>query len=283
MGCPYGHHMGHDGYCIEGCPDFFTINFVTGKCVYEDYTYMVNAKYGYVVGIVIVVLVILIILFIIWNVYLFPKRKSLEIESMLAVALAQIHTLDNVKSKREKVTLGVGSNEENIRDWIKEIWKNYAIAARTKKDGYLRRHEFLRFVKNSFKAATFTYKFTEDEFCQLYKRFALLDGKINKFAMYKFLEDLKNAAPPDISIGTEEAGSQIDHMRMSTYSNKKEDEPNQKSEVEDSLKMESRHFPMDNLNTIYGGSPQPNQQDTLDTSKLLLNKVDEKDTIDRIC
>lgn len=59
--------------------------------------------------------------------------------------------MDANKSQRELVDIGIGSNKENISEWVKEIWDDYADADKSKRDGYLRKNEFKKFVTKSFK------------------------------------------------------------------------------------------------------------------------------------
>lgn len=65
--------------------------------------------------------------------------------------------------------IGVGTNPDNINDWIEEIWWQYCNG--DKETGLLEKKELYRWVKNSFRLSTFEYKFTEKEFGLLYKRF----------------------------------------------------------------------------------------------------------------
>ena len=51
--------MGHDGYCLNYCPDLFIVDKYTGKCKFQDYTKHVNNKYAKVVGITLAVIVFL--------------------------------------------------------------------------------------------------------------------------------------------------------------------------------------------------------------------------------
>ena len=113
----------------------------------------------------------------------------MEIVGYLAVALAQIHTWDKIKSEREQVEIGVGSNDENLAEWVEDIWAAYAL--HSKKDGLMRRHEFERFVKNTFKMATFQYKYNQKLFNEMYMtKIKLTDGKIDKPDMEAFLRSL---------------------------------------------------------------------------------------------
>ena len=51
----------------------------------------------------------------------------------MAVAVAKISNQDKVKIGREFVKIGVGTNEENIAEWIDFIWKKFKL---TDKDDY---------------------------------------------------------------------------------------------------------------------------------------------------
>jgi len=60
-------------------------------------------------------------------------RKRCYLEAYLAVAVAKISNQDKVKIGREFVKIGVGTNEENIAEWIDFIWKKFKL---TDKDDY---------------------------------------------------------------------------------------------------------------------------------------------------
>ena len=115
-GCPYEAHMGYDGMCIQGCPeeDSLVVDLKSGKCIYEEFNQTISKKYAIVIGVSVSILVILAVIVLAYQTFKDGKRKGCEIESHLAVALAQIHTLDKVKSQRETVDIGVGSNQENL-------------------------------------------------------------------------------------------------------------------------------------------------------------------------
>ena len=66
--------MGHDGYCLHYCPELFVVDKYTGKCKFQDYTRHVNAKYTFIVGIILAVLLIVAILVFI-KLYFFNKPK----------------------------------------------------------------------------------------------------------------------------------------------------------------------------------------------------------------
>jgi len=84
-----------------------------------------------------------------------------------------------------------------LKEWVEDIWAAYAL--HQKKDGLLRRHEFERFVKNTFKMATFQYKFNAHNFAEMYMtKIKLTDGKIDKPEMEEFLRSLKFVIPPNI-------------------------------------------------------------------------------------
>jgi hypothetical protein len=95
---------------VAGCPKSYIVNVQSGKCIYEEYVEHINAKYALVLGIVIGNLVVVAALFCLYQKYCQNRRLKYEIESHLAVALAQAHTLDKEKSQREIVEIGVGSN-----------------------------------------------------------------------------------------------------------------------------------------------------------------------------
>lgn len=45
-------------------------------------------------------------------------RGKFEIEKYFAYSLAQLHNADAVKSRREKVFMGVGTYDDNLNDWV---------------------------------------------------------------------------------------------------------------------------------------------------------------------
>ena len=47
--------------------------------------------------------------------------------------------------------------------------------------------------------STFTYRYSAKEFQEMYEaRFKLIDGRISRSEMYKFLKELKDVDPPNI-------------------------------------------------------------------------------------
>lgn len=50
--------------------------------------------------------------------------------------------------------MGVGTNSKNISEWVNEIWQYYV----KKNDELLRRDEFIKFVKNMFRATSMDYQ-----------------------------------------------------------------------------------------------------------------------------
>lgn len=90
-----------------------------------------------------------------------------------------------------------------------DIWDVYAL--HSKKDGLIRRHEFERFVKNTFKMATFQYKYDQKLFNEMYMtKIKLTDGKIAKPDMEEFLRSLQFVIPPNIQLITEQTNEEND-------------------------------------------------------------------------
>ena len=69
----------------------------------------------------------------------------IEIQSHLAVSLAKINNLNEDRIQKDIVEIGVGTDPDNINDWVNEIWLNYV----KKDDKMLRKVEFSKFVKNT--------------------------------------------------------------------------------------------------------------------------------------
>lgn len=88
--------------------------------------------------------------------------------------------------------MGVGTNYDNIRDWVEEIWQYYV----RKDDQLLRKVEFERFVKSIFRVTKSTYEPKDSEMNQLFNMIDLKFGKADKKSMGKFLKSLSRTQPP---------------------------------------------------------------------------------------
>jgi len=77
----------------------------------------------------------------------------IEIQSHLAVSLAKINNLNEDRIQKDIVEIGVGTDPDNINDWVNEIWLNYV----KKDDKMLRKVEFSKFVKNIFRITNSIY------------------------------------------------------------------------------------------------------------------------------
>ena len=143
--------MDYNGLCIKGCPPRHEIA-PSGKCEFKDYNKQVNSKYFIVALIIIVSVGLLIAAYMIYKKY-FVLLPYVEIQSHLAVSLAKINNLNEDRIQKDIVEIGVGTDPENINDWINEIWLNYV----KKDDKVLRKVEFSKFVKNIFRITNSMY------------------------------------------------------------------------------------------------------------------------------
>ena len=75
-------------------------------------------------------------------------RKKVDLEAVLGVALARINNVD-IEDKSERVEMGVGTDEQNIRDWVDDIWGSYDSNA----NGLIDRLEIKAFVSETLKTA----------------------------------------------------------------------------------------------------------------------------------
>jgi hypothetical protein len=127
IGCPYGHRVDFDGYCIKGCPEGHVVDEETGRCKYEDYFNDIIVKFSVSIIPISVIFVLLVGL----SYYIKDKkRKNLyPIEHELAIVLSRIHQMSQVKTLRDKkpVFVGVGKNPENLNEWVNEIWNMYVV------------------------------------------------------------------------------------------------------------------------------------------------------------
>ena len=51
-------------------------------------------------------------------------RSGKDIEMFLGVALARINNTD-IEVDNQRVVMGVGKDEHNINDWVKDIWDSF--------------------------------------------------------------------------------------------------------------------------------------------------------------
>lgn len=93
--------------------------------------------------------------------------------------------------------MGVGTDPENLQKWVDLIWNKYATG--DKETCMLKRSEFMKFIKASFKSSTFNYKFKDKEFQEMLDlRIKMYSGLITRDNMMKFLKELNTCKPCDI-------------------------------------------------------------------------------------
>ena len=190
-GCPEGWHMEYTGFCIEGCPPNHIIG-KTGRCEFQDYSRHVNYKYTAIIAAVILTLVLVYAIYYIKKKYydLLPYNEA---QSNLAVSLAKINNLNEERASRQLVEIGIGTDPENINDWVNEIWLNYV----QRDDQLLRKVEFSKFVKNIFRITQSQYVATDFQINNLFMMIKNMnEGKATRPGMAEFLKDLSRVQPP---------------------------------------------------------------------------------------
>ena len=75
-------------------------------------------------------------------------RNPVDLEAFLGISLAKINNVD-AASKKDRVEMGVGSNPQNIKDWIEDIWESYDIDG----NGLIDKLEIKTFVAQTLKTA----------------------------------------------------------------------------------------------------------------------------------
>ena len=80
--------------------------------------------------------------------------------------------------------MGVGSNPQNIKDWIEDIWESYDIDG----NGLIDKLEIKTFVAQTLKTAGIQVKYSDEDFDDLFGKMDYLnDGYLSKVEMTHFL------------------------------------------------------------------------------------------------
>lgn len=106
--------------------------------------------------------------------------------------------------------MGVGTNKKNIDEWVDDIFNAYV----KRDDGLLRKDEFVRFVKQTFKTTGSPYQPTDTDLHALFQMLNLVQGKADKPCMYLFLKDLAYVRPPYYDMIEPETDEEIQPVKM---------------------------------------------------------------------
>ena len=121
-------------------------------------------------------------------------REKKDMESHLGVALAKINNVD--AEKGDIVGMGVGTDKENIEDWVDDIWNSYD----RDNNGSIDKTEIRRFLDQTFQTAGVVVEYTDDDFDELYEKIDITeDGLVSKAEMRNFLKKLGSKKMPTIA------------------------------------------------------------------------------------
>ena len=93
----------------------------------------------------IIALMVMISFFCCYGWYHYVKkicRKRVDIEFHIGIALARINNVDEVNPSN-KVLFGVGNNDENIAEWVEDIWTSFDKDG----NGCIDKHEIEKFIE----------------------------------------------------------------------------------------------------------------------------------------
>lgn len=166
--------MDYNGMCIKGCPERYVVG-PGGKCKFKDYTHEVNSKYFQLAAIILASIALIVTIYFIYVRY-FKRLPYVEIQSQLAVSMAKINNLNEEKEIKDMVVIGVGTDPDNINDWVNEIWQNYV----KREDKLLRKVDFAKFVKNIFRITNSIYEPTDRNINKLFEMIKLKEGKADR-------------------------------------------------------------------------------------------------------
>ena len=99
----------------------------------------------------------------------------------------------------EQNAAGIGTNLENIDEWVREIWERFD----KDNSGTIDKQEVSKFVANMLELAGMNKDFNQDDFDDLYERINLTDdGLVSKAEMKSFLYKMGIRAEAEAAAAT---------------------------------------------------------------------------------
>ena len=90
-------------------------------------------------------------------------RKKCDISGHVAVALARIHNRDCTRKQRKRVKIGVGSDPDNIEEWLEDILYTYDLD----KENCMDRDAFRKFIDHTLKVGQVRFTYYPDDLDEL--------------------------------------------------------------------------------------------------------------------
>lgn len=154
-----------------------------------------TAKSSDILKYVITAIILLSILFCIFRLikdyWQRNHREKIDISSALGLALAYISNEEDQNPNRI-IRHGVGTDEENIKQWVEDIWETYDF----NDDGNLDKREIRKFIDQTFQKIGITFEFHDFDFDDFFTNLDITQsGTVSKAEFRNFLTKVGKQEP----------------------------------------------------------------------------------------
>ena len=119
-------------------------------------------------------------------------RNKKDIVAVLGLCLAQVSN-DEDRNPNNIIQNCVGTNDENIKQWVDDIWETYDF----NNDGNIDKREIRKFIDQTFDKVKLKYEYDEFDLDDFFNQIDITeDGMISKAELRNFFKKLGNS-PPD--------------------------------------------------------------------------------------
>ena len=127
-----------------------------------------------------------------YNWYKRSFREKKDIVSVLGLCLAQISREED-KNPNNIILNGIGTNEDNIAQWVQDIWETYDF----NDDGNIDKREIKKFVDQTLEKVKLPFEYNEFDLDDFFNQIDVTeDGMVSKAELKNFFRKLGNT-PPD--------------------------------------------------------------------------------------
>ena len=118
----------------------------------------------------------------------------MDIGSALGLALAQISNEED-QNPNNIIKHGVGTDENNIRQWVDDIWETYDF----NDDGNIDKREIKKFINQTFEKVNVKFEYNEFDLDDFFNQIDITeDGMISKAELKNYFKKLGNKEPDEL-------------------------------------------------------------------------------------
>lgn len=118
-------------------------------------------------------------------------REKIDISSALGLALAYISNEEDQNPNRI-IRHGVGTDDDNIKQWVEDIWETYDF----NDDGNLDKREIRKFIDQTFQKIGITFEFHDFDFDEFFSNLDITEtGTVSKAEFRNFLYKIGRQEP----------------------------------------------------------------------------------------